>query len=276
MTEFTKIHGNGNDFIIIDETSEKIVPDNEKANFAVEYCDRRFGVGGDGVIFISRPENADLKMRLFQPDASEAEMCGNGIRCLVKYAYDNQYIPIGESTVETMVGTLKVSTREGEGKFWVNVNMGAPFEKRKDLPAEGEPESEFMDVEMHGYEVSVVNTGVPHAIVFVKELDKIDILDIAPRIRYDKIFPNGVNVNFVSIVSDSVIKVRTYERGVEDETLSCGTGSVAAAYLSFKKGYTDNEVEVHTQGGILNIQVDTDTTFMEGPAETVYSGVILK
>ena len=274
MIEFTKLHGNGNDFIVIDEFVEKIVPDDEKAEFAVKYCDRRFGIGADGVLFISKSDKADMKMRLFQPDASEAEMCGNGIRCLVKYAFDSGHIDVGTATVETMAGVLPAETRKDDAGFWVKVNMAQPLKTRAQIPAKGDADEEFIDVKMHGCSVSVINTGVPHAVIFVDDLD-LDILEIAPKIRFDPIFPNGTNVNFVKIESDNEVTIRTYERGVEDETLSCGTGSVASAYLGHVLKEMNNEVLVHTKGGDLHISVINDIAFMEGPAETVYKGAIL-
>ena len=275
MIEFTKLHGNGNDFIVIDEFVKKIIPDTDKANFAAEYCDRRFGIGADGVLFISRSDKADMKMRLFQPDASEAEMCGNGIRCLVKYAFDTGHIAVGTATVETMAGVLITETRKNDTGFWVKVNMGQPLKTRAQIPAKGDANDEFIDVEMHGYSVSVLNTGVPHAVVFVDDLD-LDILEIAPKIRFDPLFPNGTNVNFVKLESDNEITIRTYERGVENETLCCGTGSVASAYLGHMLRDMDNEIRVHTKGGDLNIFILNDIIFMEGPAETVYKGAIFK
>ncbi len=275
MIEFTKLHGNGNDFIVIDEFVKKIIPDTDKAEFAVKYCDRRFGIGADGVLFISRSDKADMKMRLFQPDSSEAEMCGNGIRCLVKYAFDSGHIDVGTATVETMAGVLPADTRTDDTGFWVKVNMGQPLKTRAQIPAKGDAGDEFIDVEMYGYSVSVINTGVPHAVVFVDDLD-LDILEIAPKIRFDPIFPNGANVNFVKMESDNEITIRTYERGVEDETLSCGTGSVASAYLGHALKGMDSEILVHTKGGDLHISIINDIVFMEGLAETVYKGAILK
>ncbi|MDF1534291.1 MAG: diaminopimelate epimerase [Methanosarcinaceae archaeon] len=274
MIEFTKLHGNGNDFIVIDEFMDKIVPDNDKAEFAVKYCDRRFGIGADGVLFISRSDKADMKMRLFQPDASEAEMCGNGIRCLVKYAFDSGHIDVGTATVETMAGVLSAQTRKDDMGFWVKVNMGQPLKTRAQIPAKGDAADEFIDVVMHGHNVSVVNTGVPHAVIFVEDLD-LDILGIAPKIRFDPIFPNGTNVNFVKVDSEGEVTIRTYERGVEDETLSCGTGSVASAYLAHMHKGMDSDIRVHTKGGDLNISIVNDIVFMEGPAVTVYKGAII-
>ncbi|MDO9518094.1 MAG: diaminopimelate epimerase [Methanosarcinaceae archaeon] len=274
MIEFTKLHGNGNDFIVIDEFVEKIVPDNDKAEFAVKYCDRRFGIGADGVLFISRSDKADMKMRLFQPDASEAEMCGNGIRCLVKYGFDSGHIDVGTATVETMAGVLSAQTRKDDAGFWVKVNMGQPLKTRAQIPAKGDAADEFIDVVMHGHSVSVINTGVPHAVIFVEDLD-LDILGIAPKIRFDPIFPNGANVNFVKVDSEGEVTIRTYERGVEDETLSCGTGSVASAYLAHIHKGMDGDIRVHTKGGDLNISIVNDIVFMEGPAVTVYKGAII-
>jgi len=275
MIEFTKLHGNGNDFIIIDEYENELIPEEQKADFAVKYCNRRFGIGADGVLYISRSASAGLKMRLLQPDASEAEMCGNGIRCLVKYAFDMGYIDSGAATVETVAGVLPVEIRRDDGGFWVKVNMGKPLGSRAEIPALGNTGDEFIDVRLHDYQVSAVNTGVPHAVIFIDELD-LDIMEIAPEIRFDPIFPNGANVNFVRVGSRNEITIRTYERGVENETLSCGTGSVACAYLAHRLGKVDSEVLVHTKGGLLNISFANGSAFMEGPAETVYKGVILK
>ncbi|MGP8321009.1 MAG: diaminopimelate epimerase [Methanosarcinaceae archaeon] len=273
MIEFTKLHGNGNDFIVIDEFVKKIIPDHKKADFAVMYCNRRFGIGADGVLFISKSIKADIKMRLFQPDASEAEMCGNGIRCLVKYAFDSGHIEMGTATVETLAGIFSAKTRRDDTGFWIKVDMGHPLTTRAEIPAKGDSPDEFIDVELHGYKVTVVNTGVPHAVIFVDDLD-LDILEVAPNIRFDPIFPNGVNVNFVKLGSGDEITIRTYERGVENETLSCGTGSVACAYIACRLKGMNNKIQVHTKGGILNISILNGLVFMEGPAKTVYKGIL--
>jgi diaminopimelate epimerase len=274
MIPFTKLHGNGNDFILIDEYHETLIPDNEKADFAAKYCNRRFGIGADGVLFLSNTEEADLKMRLFQPDHSEAEMCGNGIRCLVKYAVDKHYIPLGNTTVKTLAGILNVTTHTENAQLWVKVNMGTPLYNREDLPALGE--GEFINQKLHGYTVSAVNTGVPHAVIISEELETLPLLEIAPKIRYDPLFPKGTNVNFVKVHSPSEISIRTYERGVEAETLSCGTGSVACAAITHRLGKTSNTVTVHTRGGELRITLENNTAYMEGSAETVFEGRILR
>jgi diaminopimelate epimerase len=273
MIDFTKIHGNGNDFIIIDEFNKEVVPDNAKPGFAQKYCDRRFGIGGDGILFLSRSSSADMKMRLFQPDRSEAEMCGNGIRCLVKFALDARYISEGTASVETMAGIMAVDVKSQGDTAWVKVNMGKPMFDKKDIPARGE--GEFINVMMEGMEVSAVNTGVPHAVIFVDDLEGIDLDALAPSIRYHDLFPKGANVNFVNLAAEGHLYVRTYERGIEGETFSCGTGSVAAAVIAHKLGMTGSEIKVNTLGGILNITIDRDYAFMEGSARTVFTGTIL-
>jgi diaminopimelate epimerase len=274
MIPFAKLQGNGNDFILIDEYHNNVIPEERKADFAAKYCHRRFGVGADGVLFLSNTSQADVQMRLFQPDRSEAEMCGNGIRCLVKYAVDKGYVSTGKTTIKTLAGILDVTTHKEKGQLWVKVNMGTPLYNRWDLPAVGE--GEFINEELHGCNVSVVNTGVPHAVIISEELEEIPLLEIAPKIRYDPLFPKGTNVNFVKIHSSREISIRTYERGVEAETLSCGTGSVASAAITHRLGKTEDKVTVHTKGGQLRITLENNTAYMEGTAETVFTGQIPK
>lgn len=267
---FTKLHGNGNDFILIDEYNEKVIDDNKKADFASKYCDRRFGIGADGVLFLSKSDKAQIRMRIYNSDGSEAEMCGNGVRCLVKYAFDKGYI--GEKgSVETLAGILQISARREE-KTWICVNMGKPQFQRAQIPAKGN--GEFLNVALHGYQVSAVNTGVPHAVIFVDSLDNPELMLKAGKIRYDPIFLKGTNVNFVKMDSRDEISIRTYERGVEGETLSCGTGSVACAAITHRLGLTGNNVKVNTKGGELRINLADDAAYMEGPAERVFEGTV--
>jgi diaminopimelate epimerase len=270
MLKFAKLHGNGNDFILIDELSKEVIADDDKSDFALKYCDRRFGIGADGILYLGRSDKAEIKMRILNSDGTEAEMCGNGIRCLVKYALDKGYIK-EKATVETLAGILPVSSRI-EDKTWVTVDMGKPLFKRENIPAQ--ETGEFLNVHIHGYRVSAVNTGVPHAVIFVDSLEDVDLLVKAPEIRHDPVFPKGTNVNFVSVDSDNEITIRTYERGVEDETMSCGTGSVACAAVAHRLGKTGRRVKVNTKGGELMISLSDDTAFMEGPAERVFDGVI--
>ncbi len=269
MIRFTKLHGNGNDFILIDEYEGEIIAESNKPAFARKYSHRRFGIGGDGVLFLGNSDKADISMRIFNSDGTEAEMCGNGIRCLVKYALDKGYIS-NNAKVETKAGILAIHSRIND-RVWVTVDMGKPLFKREQIPARGE--GEFIGVEMYGHKVSAVNTGVPHAVIMVDSLDN-ELMKIAPRIRYHSVFLEGANVNFVHIDSKNEITIRTYERGVEAETLSCGTGSVACAAIAHKLGIVGDRVKVNTRGGELIITLTKDKAFMEGSAETVFEGVI--
>lgn len=268
---FVKIQGNGNDFILIDETDGEVIPDSMKGDFAALYCDRRFGIGADGVLFLSKSDSANIKMRLLQPDRSEAEMCGNGIRCLVKYAYDNDYIT-ETCVVETPAGNLSVELGYNENsEFIAKINMGTVLYDSAGIPADGE--GEYLR-NINGYDVYAVNTGVPHAVIFVDSVEEIAIGDIAPAIRYHESFPKGANVNFVEVSGKDEITIRTYERGIEGETLSCGTGSTASAAMAYKLGKTGDTVKVNTVGGPLVIYMEGEEAYMEGPAATVFTGRI--
>lgn len=267
--KFTKLQGNGNDFILIDEYDGVVVPDDKKAAFAKKYCHRRFGIGGDGVLFLSKSGRAPLRMRIFNEDGSEAEMCGNGIRCFAKYALDQRYIVPGKTRIETMAGVLEVDTKVEDGRTLVKVCMGKPLFDRIKIPAQGR--GDLINVPLHGYEVSAVNTGVPHAVIFVDNLEDPYLMDAAPQIRFDKIFPKGANVDFVTRDVGN-LKVRTYERGIEGETPSCGTGSVAAAAVARHMGIIRDFVVVKTAGGELKITFENDIAYMEGGAETVFDG----
>jgi diaminopimelate epimerase len=261
--KFVKMHGNGNDFVIIDETEKETI--RNKSSFAIGACDRRFGIGADGILFVSRPVGADLGMRLFQPDGSEAEMCGNGIRCLVMYAVDAGYVKRGSVTVKTKAGVREVTAKKSS----VIVDMGKPRFGRSVIPALGTG-SQFVE-NMHGVVVSAVSTGVPHAVIFDDQAD-VDVHDLAVKIRFDPVFPQGANVDFVKVDGNTLV-VRTYERGVERETLSCGTGAVAAAAVANQMGLIGTRVTVKTPGGSLKVTLRKDRALMEGPAETVYKGI---
>jgi len=264
---FTKLQGNGNDFILIDEYERVKVADSLKSSFAIQCCHRNFGIGGDGVLFLSPSTHTDLRMRLFQPDGSEAEMCGNGVRCLAKYAWDAGMV--GQCfEVETLAGIIPIKVRDIGGDFWVRVDMGVPCFDRAGIPALGE--GEFLNESLEGFEVSAVNTGVPHSVVFIDDLMNLPIDEVAPHIRRSSLFPEGSNVNFVRI--GNTFQVRTFERGVEGETLSCGTGSVASAAVARKMGMVGDEVFVETRGGPLLIIFQDDRAYMDGPAATVYAG----
>lgn len=266
---FTKLQGNGNDFILIDEHDREVIPEDMKGAFAALYCDRRFGIGADGILFLQASEKADIRMRLFQPDESEAAMCGNGIRCLAKYAYDAGYVK-ESCSVETGAGTVPVTMGYADDEFTATITMPTPAFERSAIPATGTGEYKQ---EIRGFTVYAVNTGVPHAVVFTKEIGAVDITTVGPAIRNHPTFVEGANVNFVEQGDGDTIRIRTFERGVEAETFSCGTGATASAAVAHHLGNVGDEVRVETKGGPLIIRFG-DSVTMEGPASTVFVGVI--
>ena len=268
---FVKVQGNGNDFILIDEMKGILIPNEMKGQFARLFCDRRFGIGGDGVLLLMPSESCDVRMRIIQPDESEAEMCGNGIRCLVRYAYEAGYVG-EECKVETPAGIINVKTLPDtyENEYMFRINMTEPAFEREKIPATGS--GEYIE-DLFGYTIYGVNTGVPHTVVFVDDVDAVDVEGIAPRIRNHESFPEGVNVNFVEKNSKNSLKIRTFERGVEGETLSCGTGATASAAVARKLGMIEDSTEVETLGGKLIIDFNKDVT-LEGGARIVFFGEI--
>jgi diaminopimelate epimerase len=264
------MHGNGNDFVLIDEFRGEVIPEEEKASFVRAVCHRNFGVGADGALFVQPSEKADVKFRYFNSDGSEAEMCGNGIRCFSRYVVEEGYV--GERLrVETLAGILELEVTKDDG-WWVKVDMGKPKFRREEIPAEVDVWGYEFEHEGKRFKLYAANTGVPHVVVFVDDLD-FDIVPIARKIRYSEIFPEGTNVNFAKVEGNS-ITIRTYERGVEAETLSCGTGSVAVAAVANRLGLTGREVEVRTKGGLLKIELTDNTAYMTGGASRVFDGIL--
>ena len=266
---FAKLHGNGNDFIVIDEFHRLVIPDEMKGQFAAVYCDRRLGIGADGVIFLMKSAKDDLRMRIFQPDEGEAEMCGNGIRCLARFASDAGYVK-DSCMVETPAGSIGDAIDTADENFSATVTMTPPQFNRRDIPATGK--GEYKE-NIGYYEVYAVNTGVPHAVIIVDAVDAVDVAAVAPAIRHHASFPKGANVNFVEKTGKNSIRIRTFERGVEDETFSCGTGATASAAVMHKLGLTGDVVKVETRGGPLTIYLQGGVK-MQGPAVTVFTGVI--
>jgi|Deesub1362A_J573_1020465.scaffolds.fasta_scaffold00748_7 diaminopimelate epimerase len=274
--KFTKMHGNGNDFVLFDEFKGELIEESLKPNLVQAVCHRRFGIGADGVLFVQRSDNADAKFRYFNSDGSEADMCGNGIRCFSRYIVEEGYAESGKILVETRVGILELNVSKKDG-YWVRVNMGQAKTRAENIPVKTENNrfwGEKLVANYREFEVYAVNTGVPHAVIFMplEELRNFDLIPYAREIRYNIIFPEGTNVNFVSIVSENRIEIRTYERGVEDETLSCGTGSVASAFIARELELVKEPVEVITKGGVLIIEFQGDNIYMTGTANRVFDG----
>ncbi len=269
MVQITKMHGNGNDFVLVDEFKGTIIPEEKKPAFVRSVCHRKFGVGADGVLFVQKSRIADAKFRYFNSDGSEAEMCGNGIRCFSRYIVEEGYAP-EKLKVETLAGVLELEVYPG---WWVRVDMGRPKFRKEEIPALRDVWGYEIEFNGKKYRLYAANTGVPHAVIFVEDLD-FDILPLAKKVRYLDIFPEGTNVNFAKVESRERIEVRTYERGVEDETLSCGTGSVAVAAIANRLGIADSKVEVITKGGVLKIEITENSAYMTGKASRVFDGVL--
>jgi diaminopimelate epimerase len=266
---FSKLHENGNDFILIDETDHVVIPDDMKGQFAAIYCDRKFGIGADGVIYVMKSEKSNLRMRLFQPDEGESGIFGNGIRCFAKYAFDAGYVK-ESCTVETPVGVIGVTMGYKDEDFLATLTMTPPLFDRKDIPATG---SGDYKESLGDYTVYAVNTGAPHAVIPVDSVDAVDLETVAPKIRHHPTFPKGAHVNVVETTGKDSIRIRTFEQGVEEETLSCGTGATASAVIMHRLGIIGDIVDVETRGGPLTIYVK-ETVKMEGPATTVFTGLI--
>ncbi|WP_435151889.1 diaminopimelate epimerase [Haladaptatus sp. DFWS20] len=260
---FEKFHGTGNDFVIVD--ASVCVPN--RAGFAREACDRADGIGADGVLFLALEPNyrpPRVVMTLVQPDGSTAEMCGNGARCAAVWAAEQA--DADEVMIDTLAGTRYASI-DDEG---ATIEMGAPDFSPDGVPlAQDEP---LVQKEIGGYEVTAVNTGVPHAVIFVDDVESVDIERDAPPIRHAEMFPEGANVTFAS-QRDGGFDQRTFERGVEGETQSCGTGAVAIAAVARRLGITEErEISVSPPGGDLEVALGERYATLSGPVETEFEG----
>ena len=269
---FWKMQGIGNDYIVIDNRDEKI-KENSIPSFAREVCSRKFSVGADGLLLVSNSGVADVKMRMFNADGTEAEMCGNGIRCFAKFCYDDKIVRTKELDVETLDGVKRtwLFTDDGEVKS-VKVNMGKPSFDRDRIPmlGNGKCAVEKLKVDNETYAATCLSIGNPHCVIFVGDVKTFPVQMVGPRIETHKMFPKRINVEFVQIINRKEIKVRVWERGV-GETLACGTGACASVVVSQALDKTNREVQVHLLGGGLEIVYDGDV-FMKGPAVKVFSG----
>jgi len=268
------MHGLGNDFILIDEIDPKKY---DLQALAIRLCDRHQGIGADGIILILPSEIADVKMRIINSDGSEANMCGNGIRCFAKYVYDNQINTAQSFTIETGAGVMIPELIVEDGKvLFVKVNMGAPYLERSAIPmsgAAGNVINEPLRVAGKDYRITSMLMGVPHTIVFVDQLDQTDIVTIGRQIEKHPAFLKGTNVNFVEVINDHEVKMRTWERGA-GSTLACGTGSCATAVACLLNGKTGKEVTVHLYLGDLLIEWIDGIVYMTGSANHVFEGEI--
>lgn len=259
--KFTKMHGLGNDYVYVDAIHQRLDDLNELAR---RVSDRHFGIGGDGLICICPSEVADFRMRMFNADGSEGEMCGNGIRCVGKFVYDKGMTDKTTVTVETLGGikTLKLSVEEGKVVL-VTVDMGVPEVER---PAE-------ISVNGNCYTGIAVSMGNPHFVVQVDDVDAMNLPAVGPGFEHHEMFPNRTNTEFIRVVSPREIQMRVWERG-SGETLACGTGACASLAAMATAGLVEREVTVHLLGGDLYIRWDEGDghIYMTGPAATVFEG----
>jgi diaminopimelate epimerase len=277
--EFSKMHGLGNDYVVIDESKQVKIAEEKKTDFSIEVCKRGFSIGADGVIFVSKSDEADIRFRIFNTDGSEAEMCGNGIRCFSKFVYDKNIIKKDIIRVETLGGMKTVEITGENGVFnSFRVDMGLSTFITKDIPMIAN-DNEFLEeelvIENEKFFVSAINVGNPHAIIFVDSLDNVDLDKSGSSIENHEIFPERINVHFIKIISSKEIEILTWERGA-GRTNACGTGATSAVLVGYKLSKLDNNVLVHLEGGELEIEVykneDRIGAFMKGTAKLVFDG----
>ena len=266
MINFTKMHGLGNDYVFVDCTNNKNFIQNPSA-FSKIISDRNFGIGSDGLILIEDSKVADFKMRIFNSDGSEAEMCGNGIRCVGKFVYDNHLTNKTFIEIETLAGIKKLELKIKNHKVYsVSVCIGEYklFDEFK------------LDVIDKTFTINPVSVGNPHAVIFVNTLSDFEIDKYAPIIANHKVFPNKTNVEFIQIINPNHIKVKVWERG-SGITLACGTGACASTAVSWNKKFIYKNPTVELPGGLLQTYVDekTNNIYLSGPATTVYTGTYI-
>jgi diaminopimelate epimerase len=276
--KFTKMHGAGNDYVYVDGFTERV---DDPAGLAQAVSDRHFGVGGDGLILILPSAVADVRMRIFNADGSEAEMCGNGLRCVAKYAYDHGLVDRLELTIETGAGLLAVAmvTNAAGRVERVRVNMGRPRLTRAEIPMSGPPEQRVIDQELtvldRTLRINCVSMGNPHCVVFVDDVANFPVATYGPAIEHHPLFPRRTNVEFVQVLNPGEVRQRTWERGA-GETLACGTGAAAVTVAGLLTGRTGHRLLNHLAGGDLEMAWDgTGEVIMTGPAVEVFSGDFL-
>lgn len=272
---FTKMHGAGNDYVYVDGFKEQIT---EPAKLAIAVSDRHFGIGSDGLILILPSDKADLRMQMFNADGSEAEMCGNGIRCVAKYAWDHGLVDRLEINIETGAGILPAQMFCGRNNKIekVRVNMGQPRLRRGDLPMSGDPDADALEITLEAggqtFQAWCLSMGNPHCVIFVDDCENFPVAEIGPLIENHPLFPRRTNVEFVTIISDHELRQRTWERGA-GETLACGTGASAVAVAAALSGRTGRSIINRLSGGPLELEWAVDNCiYLTGPAAEVFSG----
>lgn len=273
--KFTKMHGCGNDYVYVNCFEEKV---DNPGEVSIRVSDRHFGIGSDGLILICPSETADFEMKMYNADGSEGAMCGNGIRCVGKYVYDNGLTDRDEITVSTKSGIKKLKLFVENGKVArARVNMGPAILNPADIPVTVKGNRAVnvpLLVDGREWRFTAVSMGNPHAVVFVDDVDDLNLPELGPRFEKHEFFPDRVNTEFIKVLDDHTVQMRVWERG-SGETLACGTGACAAAVASvLNKKTADGPVTVKLRGGDLRIEWDRESgnVFLTGPATTVFTG----
>lgn len=271
LLEFTKMHGLGNDFMVVDLISQRALFD---AMTIRRLADRHFGIGFDQLLIVEPPDfpNVDFKYRIFNADGSEVEQCGNGVRCFARFVYERQLTNKKRFKVQTSAGIVEPELGENG---WVRVNMGYPKFLPQEIPFIAEEPDALYDIALadnQSLTIDVVNMGNPHAVTIVTDVLTADVAHIGPLVEAHERFPQRVNAGFMQIVDEKHARLRVFERGV-GETMACGTGACAAAVSGMRRGLLANNVEIELAGGKLQIEwKEGDVVWMTGPTATVYEG----
>ncbi|MBS7657238.1 diaminopimelate epimerase [Candidatus Bathyarchaeota archaeon] len=272
---FWKMHGLGNDFIVIDNRNGQL-PEKDLGKITEKLCKRYFSIGADGSLILCNSEVADVKMRIFNADGTEAETSGNGIRCFAKYCYEKGVAKKKEIKIETLAGVKTVWVETDKGKVsQVMVDMGEPVFDKPRIPVVGDGTcvNEDLNVDDASFKVTCVSVGNPHCIIFVEDVNSFPVGTYGPKIETHKMFPARINVEFVQYLNRKELKMRVWERGV-GETMACGTGACASVAAANLLGKVDSPCTVHLLGGDLKIQLKDKNILMTGPAEKAFEGVV--
>ncbi len=276
---FTKLHGLGNDYIYINTFTEDL-SGYDLPSLAQVLSDRNFGVGGDGIILVMPSTDADFRMRIFNADGSEAEMCGNGVRAFAKYVYEHGLTSNTSLRVETKAGIVRPQLQVEDGRVSsVRVDMGQPRLQRREIPMLGTPPDQPvieqpLEAADETFLVTCVSMGNPHCVIFVDDVDNFPVDEVGPAVENHPLFPNRTNVEFVTVMDRKHMQMRVWERGA-GETLACGTGASAACVAGALTGRTERAVRVSLLGGALHIEwAADDHVFLAGPAAEVFSGEV--
>jgi diaminopimelate epimerase len=278
MIKFTKMHGLGNDYLVIDAMTEAPPPENKLSAIARAMSDRHFGIGADGIILVQTSRVADFRMRILNSDGSEAEMCGNGVRLFARFVFERGYIRERDMEIETGAGIIRPHLRLRGGKVsGVRVDMGEPRLRRSEIPMKGADQErvvgERLRVAGRRYDFTAVSMGNPHCVIFVDDVGKVKMEEIGPAIEHHELFPRRTNVEFAHVIAEAEIEMRVWERGA-GETLACGTGSSATLVAAVLNERSSRKVTMHLRGGDLKVSWNREDNhvFIEGPAEEICAG----